>query len=325
MMRKWLVQLIVWGSVLILLMLALRDVEFAQILPLLQQLTYAQIGMLLILNGLVIVCFAWRWQVILQALHPARFFGRLCLHRLGGFGVSYFTPGPQVGGEPIQLALLQHEGIPSPVGIASIGLDKLIEISTNLTVILLGLLILLNTQLPADQVYLALLLGAFGLGLPISVLYALWRGVAPLSGCLRMLPNRGQIGRLKLLVEVIRQSEESMMAFLQTQPRATLKAFGISIISWAGLMASYWLMASFIGIRLTLVELINLLMAQQVAFLLPLPGGLGALESSQTFMFGLLGYDPSIGITLSLLMRARDVTFGLLGLSWVALEWKAER
>ncbi|MFZ4826118.1 MAG: lysylphosphatidylglycerol synthase transmembrane domain-containing protein [Phototrophicaceae bacterium] len=325
MIRKWLIQFTVWGSILILLMIALREVELAQIIPLLQQLTYPQVSALLLMNGLVIVCFAWRWQVILQALHPVGFFWRLCLHRLGGFGVSYFTPGPQVGGEPIQLALLQREGVSSSVGIASIGLDKLIEVSTNLMVVLLGLVILLNTQLPADRVYLAIVLGGLGLGLPISLLYALWRGFAPISTLLDKLPRVGNLRRLTVLIQVIQQSEESMMTFLQTQPRATLNAFGISFISWIGLMASYWFMASFIGIHLTFVELISLLMAQQVAFLLPLPGGLGALESSQTLMFGLLGYDPSIGITLSLLMRVRDVTFGLLGLGWVALAWKADR
>lgn len=321
-MKKWLLQLTVWGLVILLLIIAMRDVEPRIIIPLLQQLHWWQITVLLASNMLVIIFFGWRWYVILRVMQPTTNVWRLCLHRLGGFGVSYFTPGPQVGGEPVQLGLLHQDGVPTAIGLASIGIDKLVEISINLLFILFGLIVIVNANIPLTNRYWGVGISVIGLGVPLALLGAMWHGVTPLSNGLRAIQLTQRFPRLKHLVQVIEHSEANMVTFLQTHPRTTLSAFGISCISWVGLLVSYWLMAYFIGIQLMPMELISLLMAQQIAFLLPLPGGLGALEASQTFMFGLLGYDPSIGITLSLLMRVRDVTFGLLGLGWVALAWK---
>jgi uncharacterized membrane protein YbhN (UPF0104 family) len=51
-----------------------------------------------------------------------------------------------------------------------------------------------------------------------------------------------------------------------------------------------------------------------MAFLMPLPGGLGALEASQVFIFGRFGIRNAIAISLVLLMRGRDLLIGGLGL-----------
>jgi len=48
--------------------------------------------------------------------------------------------------------------------------------------------------------------------------------------------------------------------------------------------------------------------------LMPMPGGLGALEASQALALGALGFGPAAGLSLALLIRARDLSFGALGL-----------
>jgi uncharacterized membrane protein YbhN (UPF0104 family) len=53
--------------------------------------------------------------------------------------------------------------------------------------------------------------------------------------------------------------------------------------------------------------LIGVVLAARLAFLLPLPGALGALESSQVLMLSTFALDPSIGLTVCLIMRARDL------------------
>jgi uncharacterized membrane protein YbhN (UPF0104 family) len=50
-----------------------------------------------------------------------------------------------------------------------------------------------------------------------------------------------------------------------------------------------------------------------LSFLLPIPAGLGALEAGQVFALGALGYSPVQAISLALLIRARDLLFGGLG------------
>jgi len=51
-----------------------------------------------------------------------------------------------------------------------------------------------------------------------------------------------------------------------------------------------------------------------LAFLVPLPGGLGALEASQVFALGAFGVSAASALGVTLLIRARDLLIGGLGL-----------
>jgi uncharacterized membrane protein YbhN (UPF0104 family) len=73
-------------------------------------------------------------------------------------------------------------------------------------------------------------------------------------------------------------------------------------------------MAEFLNVHLSFEQILAALTAALFAFLMPLPGGLGALEVSQVYALTAMGYTPAIGISLSLLMRARDILNGGLGL-----------
>jgi len=60
------------------------------------------------------------------------------------------------------------------------------------------------------------------------------------------------------------------------------------------------------------------LLAARAASLLPLPAAVGALEASQALAMASLGLPPAYGVSLSLLIRGRDVLFGLFGLALAA-------
>ena len=62
------------------------------------------------------------------------------------------------------------------------------------------------------------------------------------------------------------------------------------------------------------IQVFAALTAMQIAFLMPLPGGLGALEASQVFALGAFGQPAPAAIGLTLLMRARDILNGGIGL-----------
>jgi hypothetical protein len=78
--------------------------------------------------------------------------------------------------------------------------------------------------------------------------------------------------------------------------------------------AEYFLMADYLNANLSFEQLLAALTAAMLAFLMPLPGGLGALEASQVYAWTALGYTPAIGISISLIMRARDILNGGVGL-----------
>ncbi len=73
-------------------------------------------------------------------------------------------------------------------------------------------------------------------------------------------------------------------------------------------------MARFLGLELTIWTAIAVLTAARVAYLLPMPGGLGTLEASQVLALATLGYPLEAGAALALLIRGRDVSFGGVGL-----------
>jgi uncharacterized membrane protein YbhN (UPF0104 family) len=92
-------------------------------------------------------------------------------------------------------------------------------------------------------------------------------------------------------------------------------------VVWLSLLGEYLLMVRFLGIPFDLVQGVIALTLAQLAFLVPLPGGLGALEASQVLAMQLFGLSPALGLSLSLLIRARDVIFGGAGLilaAWLA-------
>jgi uncharacterized membrane protein YbhN (UPF0104 family) len=107
--KKWLIRtilLVVLGG---LLYFALRKAPLAEIGLALQQLQLWQIIVILTLNAFFYVIATLRWWVIVEAENKHVPFFPLFVVRVSVFGVSYFTLGPQVGGEPLQIFALQRK------------------------------------------------------------------------------------------------------------------------------------------------------------------------------------------------------------------------
>jgi hypothetical protein len=62
-----------------------------------------------------------------------------------------------------------------------------------------------------------------------------------------------------------------------------------------------------------------------LAFLTPLPGGLGALVSSQILAISAMGYSIEDGARVAIIIRARDLLFGGLGLYLVGRLIRSDR
>ncbi len=294
-----------------MLWLVLRQVPLDAVVQVVARLQSGQLVVLAILNGLVLLALNGRWWLLLRGLGYELPFGLLLGHRLAAFGVSYFTPGPHFGGEPVQVLLVERQhGVPRSAAVAAVSLDKTVELLLNFGFLAFGVMLVLQTGLfgaalgEGTAVWLLLLL------LPPSVyLWLIWRGKRPVSGLLGWL-------KFDRLATAVCHSEAQMNSLCRQNPGALLAAIGISGLSWALMIAEFYLMVSFLGVSLTLVQLIALLTAARVAYLLPLPGGLGTLEASQVWALSLMGFNPAVGIGLSLLIRLRDMSLGLLGLWW---------
>ncbi len=241
-------------------------------------------------------------------------------YRLTAFGISYFTPGPQIGGEPYQILILKkNHGLSSARASAAVVMDKLLEFLANFIFLALGLFALTRSGLWAKVAapgWMIFPLVALLLWPPLHI-GLLTRQIHPLSAALnliRRLPGlRGRAAPQRIL-RLLTVSEQLAATFCHRHLAFLLAALTVSLLAWLGMWAEYALMVSFLQIRLAPLEILSALTLARLAFLAPLPAGLGALEASQALALTALGWPAAAGISLSLLMRARDLLLGAAGL-----------
>ncbi len=305
-----------WFLILVaLLYFSLRNAPFTEIWEALKGLRLWQIGLILLINALVICLMTARWWLILRAENPSLPFLPLVGYRLAVFGLSYFTPGPQVGGEPLQVLYLQrNHGLTFARATSAVIMDKLLEFLVNFILIGIGAWAIIRVGLiPESGIRLNLSLIGLAILLigPVVHIILLYNGIMPIS---RILLRQPFIKPENKSVRLVIVAERMASVFCQKHVRVMFLAIGASLLAVLGIAAEYYLMVRFLGMQINAVQVFAALTAMQVAFLMPLPGGLGALEASQVFALGAFGQPASAAISLTLLMRARDILNGGIGL-----------
>jgi uncharacterized protein (TIRG00374 family) len=308
-------RLVIFICLSLLLWWALRNAPLADIWTALGGLRIWQILLLLGINSIVIAMMTARWWLIVRAETPGAPFLPLVWNRLAVFGISYFTPGPQVGGEPLQVIYLQrNHGFSYARATSTVIMDKLVEFLVNFLLLSVGVWAVLEVGLLSSPKGVSII-GLVGLGIvlvwPVIHIGLLYRKVTPVTAVILAIPFLNPDSRFARLII---NSETLAAEFCQRHTSALLASVGVSALAVLGILAEYALMAIFLNINLSLIELFAALTFLQLAFLVPFPGGLGALEASQVFALGVYGYSPAVAISLTLLQRGRDILNGGLGL-----------
>jgi uncharacterized protein (TIRG00374 family) len=275
-------------------------------------------------NAFLILLMTGRWWLFLRVLgYPVSFLA-LSRYRLASFAVSYFTPGPQFGGEPLQiLALRQRHQVPGAIGTASVSLDKLLELIANFSFLVFGIVLALSgAWLPEGWRSSGVLLSSSLLAIPLAYLIGMLNGRKPLTWLVAHLPDLIAQTRFS---DIIKGVEDQMSSFCVQHPLTILAASLVSLTVWVGMIFEYWMITRFLGLSLTFSQAVSALVAARLALLTPLPGGLGALETSQILAIQTLGLPSSFGVSIALLIRFRDLIFGVLGLLSMAalLGWQS--
>ena len=301
----------------------LRDISLGDVVQALQRLSLGEVVLVLLVNLGVTLVFSLRWWLILRLLGCRATIVEAWAIRLAGFAFSYLTPGTQFGGEPLQVALLQRRRqIASQAATASVVIDRAVELLGNATFLAFGLVLSLQLRLLPSEAQGAVSVGALALLLlPLGFLAAAVSGVRPLTALLTRLPlpTSWQSRAWRRLLEWTRTTEDEIVAFCRLRPAGLAASMGISLASWGLMVFEYGLLLAFLGIRLDPVELIGVITAGRLALLVPVPGGLGALEASQVLALTALGYSRAEGLSLGLLIRARDLVFAFAGMALGAL------
>jgi glycosyltransferase 2 family protein len=302
---------VIYSLLAALLYLALRNAPLVDIWETLSKLQFWQVLTLLGINAVIYLLITLRWWWIVRAENKGISYFPLLAVRIAVFGISYFTLGPQVGGEPLQVLYLQRTyNMTYTRATSTVVLDKLLEFLANFILFSIGLTAILQ----AGILFSSRSMSFFSLsGLAVLLLWPLihiillYHGKYPVSALLRKISNNRS-------VRFISASERMAGSFCRRHLSSLASAILASLLAALGMVTEFLCITTFLGIHLSFWQTIAAWTAGWLSFLVPLPGGLGALEASQVFALGAFGISAAAAISVTLLIRARDILIGGLGL-----------
>jgi glycosyltransferase 2 family protein len=313
--KRWFPRLVLLIILGLLAWWAVYNAPLAEIWSVIRGLQAWQIFIIIAANGILYILVTLRWWLIVRSDAKHVPFLPLLGVRVSVFGVSYFTFGPQVGGEPLQVLFLQRKyGQSYTRATASVLMDKLLEFLVNFLLLPIGLTAIFQTGVLAENGL------SFSWELTGLALLLLWPPIHIALLYLHRYPLTALAGKIPFIskkakpIRFLRAAEWLAGNFCRRHFPILLGALGVSILAGAGMVGEYGLMAAFLGIRMPLLKTIAAWAAGWLSFLVPLPGGIGALEASQVFVLNRFAIGSAAAISMILMMRGRDILIGGLGL-----------
>jgi uncharacterized protein (TIRG00374 family) len=314
---KLIINFLVGISALFAIWWSLKDISINAVVDNFRQVGWQAVFALILLNVFIFLLLSFRWWMMIRAQGYHISLWSIAAYRLAGFGVTYFTPGPQVGGEPLQVYLLKdRESVQLAAAAVSVTLDKLVELIANFSFLVFGVsMLVFNGVLNYSTSWSLILIPVFLLALPILYFVALRADYHPITTTLEKIeiPILGSITE-KGWASVINDIEAQASRFSRDNLPVLSCAALLSVGIWALMVLEFGWMLRFLGVQLEPLQVLFALTAARIAFLMPIPAGLGTLEASQVIAMGLIGVNPLIGIGASVFIRTRDILFGAVGL-----------
>ncbi len=321
-------QIIIGVVALLLLWLMLRGVSWSAVLDTFRSISLGWIVAIILVTALVHVLTTARWWFLLWGFDHKLPFAPMLRYRLTIYSISYIVPGPQLGGEVLQVYYPTRHGVPSATSIAAMSLDKALEFLGNFTFIVVGVIVMLLGQRIISGADLWVMVTASSLMLiPMIMLVFVARGRHPISaiplGLRRIVPASWRswlrrtfpsLPNLEGLHETFFHSEELMAWLWRHRLSSILMATFLTVVLMVLVAVDFWMIAASIGLDLTKTQTIGTMVMVYFAYLLPVPAGLGAMEAAIILAFNTFGYTREQALSVGLIMRLRDLALTALGI-----------
>ena len=255
--------------------------------------------LLVCLNLIILMLLSARGYVVLRALAaPLSFFAWFRIRQVG-FLLSYLTPGPQIGGEPVQVWLMTKQGVTGTDAVGVSAVDKLADLFVNLGLLLIGVLIL---GLSGVQGYDAFLSGYVHWALPV---------VAAIVGA--MVLARLIAGSRKFEHKWIRGLREMLLDLKNIPGTSWLSVALIGVAAWLLMLGEWWAIWWALGQDVSGMVILATFLATRLALWTPVPGGLGVFEAGVVSVAAIAGLEPPVALGVCAVCRIRDAV--LIGFS----------
>jgi uncharacterized protein (TIRG00374 family) len=321
MLRSLKLGTLLWVVALALVSWTLSQMPLADIGSTLNQLTWTEWSAWVVVNIMVVLVGNARWFLLTRMVHSTIGFFHLLLIRQAGQTISFITPGPQFGGEPLQIYwLYKRTSMAIHSAILSLGLDRFFELWINFLMLILGVILLMSLPALGNDIQtgnnwyqiLILITGAL-LILSGLALYVV-RQPGLLSNRLEKLSARWLSNpRLQAIDDHWQSLGSDLRLAISTQKPVLSAALLLSLGGWVLIIVEMWLVLGFFDIQLSSSGLVLILVAMRLALLLPLPAGIGTLEASVFWSFQALGLPVSAALGIIAMMRLRDVLVLIAG------------
>jgi uncharacterized protein (TIRG00374 family) len=264
-----------------------------------------------------VVAYAVRWRILLAGLGGAPRLASLSAYRLAGQSLSSIIPSAKLGGEPLRVFLLVRHGVAGGTAIASVVVDRALEMGSAAAFACLYAVLLLRRGVPELQgalVTVSFAAAALVLGVGLTV-RRLRRGrglvtaVARVTGLDRLSFVRGQM-------HVLAAAEDGV-ARLLAEPGRLVRAFGAGLAANVVVLVEYHLLLAAFGLPAGPIAVVAAIFATGAAHSLPVPAAVGVLEGAQMWIFEILGHPPEVGLAVGLAVRMRELVWILPGLLYL--------
>lgn len=263
-----------------------------------------------------IATLSWRWGYVLGP--PARSLGllRLSLYRSAAHTLAVLIPSGKLGGDPLRAWLATRRGVPAGPSIASVAVDRTLEMGASAPFSVLFAVLLLREGVPQlGHALVTIVMGALALGVGAALAV---RRLRAGRGLVTSLLRRIRLDRLASMskgINVAAAAEEAIVG-LVADSRRMVWAFVLGLVANVLVVLEFVLLFHAFGLPLTTTTVVAAIFATGAAHTLPIPGGLGVLEGAQVWIFQFLGYSTDVGLAVGLAVRLRELLWMAPGVAY---------
>lgn len=268
-------------------------------------------------QGLVILGFtflitligALKWHEILKGEGASLSFFDTFKSYLAGYSIIFLAPALFLGGEFIRAYILkQKNSIAWSKSAASIIIDRVLEWSINLVVIIIGLIAFFS-KVCLLPVNLTLLFGGLILFFIVilTLFYTKVLKKESLVASLSKLFNRDLNGGPQ-------ETEKEIFSFFNIRNRAMWKAGALSLLRMLAMYLRTFVLIVFLKQPINIWCALPVLCFSLLALAVPIPAGAGSHELAQVFAFKALGFSVPSATVFAIIIRIAEAIIALIGL-----------
>lgn len=265
-------------------------------------------------------CLTARWRLLLATLDAPVHATRVLAYRAAGQAVGTLVPSARLGGDPLRVWLLVRGSTPPAAALASVAVDRGLEMGSSAGFTVFFALILLRQGVPAlHGPVVSALLGALAIAVGLGMTVRRLRRHAGLVTALLRRTGLGRLraihGRTAVLVEA-----ETAASVLVERTRPLSHGFLLGVLGNLLTPLEYWFLLTAFGLPSDGVAVVAAIFATGAAHSMPVPAGVGVLEGAQMWLFGMLGYPPEVGLAVGFAVRVRELAWVAPGVVVLGLE-----